>query len=79
VTARDWDCIISSAREYLPPPFSSSQLYGLKAKIMEEHVEDDRWDDSNRTEWRSLGLTDPIKKVEVSYLKTSPVHRVQRL
>lgn len=32
---------------------------------MEEHI-DDSWDGLNRTEWRGLGLTDPIKKVEVS-------------
>jgi len=32
---------------------------------MEEHVGDDSWGGSN-TEWRGLGLTDPIKKVEVS-------------
>lgn len=37
---------------------------------MEEHVRDSSWDELNRTEWRGLGLTDPIKKVEVSDLKT---------
>lgn len=33
---------------------------------MEEHVGDDNWGELNRTEWRGLGLTDPIKKVEAS-------------
>lgn len=28
---------------------------------------DDEWDHLNRTNWRGLGLTDPIKSVEVSY------------
>ena len=32
---------------------------------MEEHVGDD-WGELDGTEWRGLGLTDPIKKVEVS-------------
>ena len=36
---------------------------------MEEHVEDDNWGELNRTDWRGLGLTDPIKKVEASDFK----------
>jgi hypothetical protein len=32
---------------------------------MEEHVGDETWGELNRTEWHGLGLTDPIKKVEV--------------
>jgi hypothetical protein len=39
---------------------------GLKAKIMEELVGDETWGELNSTEWHGLGLTDPIKKVEVS-------------
>lgn len=35
---------------------------------MEEHVGDDIWGELNRTEWRGLGLTDPIKKVEDKWL-----------
>jgi len=50
-------------------------ILGLEAKIMEEHdVGEESWGESNRTEWRGLGLTDPIKKVEVSDLKTCSVH-----
>ena len=30
-----------------------------------EQVGDDMWGESNRTDWRGLGLTDPVKKVEV--------------
>jgi len=33
---------------------------------MEELVGDETWGEVNSTEWRGLGLTDPIKKVEVS-------------
>lgn len=40
---------------------------------MEEHVGEERWGEMNRTEWRGLGLTDPIKNVEVSGCKTSSV------
>lgn len=32
---------------------------------MEEDAEDSQWDQLNRTEWRGLGLTDPIKSIEV--------------
>lgn len=46
---------------------------------MEEHVGDDSWDESNRTEWRGLGLTDPIKKVEVSDSKTCSLLSALRL
>lgn len=35
----------------------------------EQHAGDDSWGQLNRTEWHGLGLTDPIKKVEVSGLK----------
>jgi hypothetical protein len=41
---------------------------------MEEHIGDDSWGGLNRTEWRGLGLTDPIKKVEVSDSKICLVH-----
>jgi len=41
---------------------------------MEEHVGDDNWGELNRTEWRGLSLTDPIKKVEVSDSKMCSVH-----
>lgn len=41
-------------------------MHGLEADIMEEHVGDDNWGELNRTDWRGLGLTDPIKKVEAS-------------
>jgi len=33
---------------------------------MAEHTGDERWGEMNRTEWHGLGLTDPIKNVEVS-------------
>ena len=39
---------------------------------MEEHIGDDSWGGLN-TEWRGLGLTDPIKKVEVSDSKMCSV------
>jgi hypothetical protein len=41
---------------------------------MEERVGDDSWGESDRTEWRGLGLTDPIKKVEVSDSKMCSVN-----
>ena len=28
---------------------------------------EDEWDDYDRTNWRGLGLTDPVKNVEVHY------------
>jgi hypothetical protein len=54
------------------------RLHGLEAEIMEEHVGDDSWGGLN-TEWRGLGLTDPIKKVEVSDSKMCSVHYAQRI
>jgi len=41
-----------------------------------EHVGDEIWGELNRTEWRGLGLTDPIKKVEVRGRKTYAVRCV---
>ncbi|KAI0289642.1 beta and beta-prime subunits of DNA dependent RNA-polymerase [Russula brevipes] len=35
---------------------------------MEEHTGDESWDELNRTDWRGLGLTDPVKKVEDKWL-----------
>jgi hypothetical protein len=46
-------------------------LIHLADRNMEGHVGDERWGEMNRTEWRGLGLTDPIKNVEVSGCKTS--------
>jgi hypothetical protein len=40
---------------------------------MEEQIGDDNRDELNRTDWRGLGLTDPIKKVEVSDSKKCSV------
>jgi DNA-directed RNA polymerase III subunit RPC2 len=28
-------------------------------------VEDEEWEQANRTNWKGLGLTDPIKSIEV--------------
>jgi hypothetical protein len=33
-----------------------------------EHVGDENWGELNTTQWRGLGLTDPIKRVEVTVL-----------
>ncbi|KAA1466839.1 beta and beta-prime subunits of DNA dependent RNA-polymerase [Dentipellis sp. KUC8613] len=33
-----------------------------------ENVEDEEWNQMNKTEWRGLGLTDPIKSVEDKWL-----------
>ncbi|EIM84273.1 beta and beta-prime subunits of DNA dependent RNA-polymerase [Stereum hirsutum FP-91666 SS1] len=35
---------------------------------MEEDAEESQWDQLNRTEWRGLGLTDPIKSIEDKWL-----------
>jgi hypothetical protein len=56
--------VTCTTRSHHPHPLAVPA--GLEAKIMEEHIGDDSWGELNSTEWRGLGLTDPIKKVEVS-------------
>jgi DNA-directed RNA polymerase III subunit RPC2 len=33
---------------------------------LEDAEMDDEWEQPNRTQWRGLGLTDPVKNVEAS-------------
>ena len=35
---------------------------------MSQHNDEDEWNQLNRTDWRGLGLTDPIKDIEVCNL-----------
>jgi hypothetical protein len=42
----------------------------------DQHAPDESWGELNRTDWRGLALTDPIKKVEVCGSKTYSVRCV---
>jgi len=37
-------------------------------------VEENEWEQLNRTNWKGLGLTDPIKNVEVSLAAAHGLH-----
>lgn len=43
---------------------SPSNFYDIY--VMTVETRDDEWDEVERSNWRGLGLTDPIKNVEVS-------------
>jgi len=55
------------------PNPGASQPYGLDAETMEGCVGDEGWGELNKTEWNGLGITDPIKKVEVGRSKPCSV------
>ena len=49
-------------------------------KMAAANVDDSEWEELNRTNWKGLGLTDPIKNVEVRAVDASDIlHMIQLL
>ena len=55
------------------PKYRCSQSYCWSMPAMVDDVEDEEWQHLNHTNWRGLGLADPIKNVEVRLFRISPL------
>ena len=60
------------ARGHVPYFVLVADRHTLPWSAMVLDPEDEEWQHSNRTNWRGLGLADPIKNVEVRTFQISP-------